>query len=90
MGVCCFYFNSQYSSSKTRRILGIWEVNDGQDGFSAGLVKSPVCCFESCDLDTVSYREGKRRQLRLWRISTDINVDVRRVPDTEFRSCRIV
>jgi hypothetical protein len=58
-------------------------VNNGQDGFSAGLVKSPVCCFESCDLDTVSYRDGKRRQLRLWRMSTDINVNVRMVPEVK-------
>jgi hypothetical protein len=36
-----------------------------QDGFSAGLVESPVCCLDSCVLDTVSYRDGKRRQLRL-------------------------
>lgn len=49
-------------------------VSDEQDGFSAGLVESPVCCLESCVLDTVSYREGNRRQLRLWRMSTDINV----------------
>jgi hypothetical protein len=48
------------------------------DGCSAGLVLSPVCCLESCDLDTVSYRDGKRRQWRLCRMSTDINVDVRR------------
>jgi len=52
------------------------EGRDPQDGFSAGLVESPVCCLESCVLDTVSYREGKRRQWRLWRMSTDINVDV--------------
>ena len=50
------------------------EVSDEQDGFSAGLVESPVCCLESCVLDTVSYREGNRRQFRLWRMSTDINV----------------
>ena len=35
---------------------------DQQDGFSAGLVESPVCCLESCVLDTVSYRDGNRRQ----------------------------
>ena len=34
-------------------------------GLSAGLVESPVCCLLSCDLDTVSYRDGKRKQLRL-------------------------
>lgn len=41
---------------------------------SAGLLLSPVCCLESCELDTLSYRDGKRRQWRLWRITTDINV----------------
>lgn len=46
------------------------------DGFSAGLVLSPVCCLEIWALDTVSYRDGNRRQLRLWRTSTDINVNV--------------
>ena len=42
--------------------------------FSGSRVLSPVCCLESCDLDTDSYRDGSRRQLRLWRMSTDINL----------------
>ena len=42
--------------------------------FSDSRVLSPVCCLESCDLDTDSYRDGSRRQLRLWRKSTDINL----------------
>jgi hypothetical protein len=62
--------------SKGIRGISVVVTRDLQDGFSAGLVESPVCCLESCVLDTVSYREGKRRQWRLWRMSTDINVDV--------------
>lgn len=42
--------------------------------FSGSRVLSPVCCLESCDLDTDSYRDGSRRQLRLSRMSTDINL----------------
>jgi hypothetical protein len=47
-----------------------------QIGFSGSRVLSPVCCLESCDLDTDSYRDGNRKQLRLWRMSTDINLKV--------------
>jgi hypothetical protein len=39
-----------------------------QLGFSASRVLSPVCCFESCDLDTDWNREGRCKQFRLWRI----------------------
>ena len=57
-----------------QRILKVRRLDEQESGFSAGLVLSPVCCLESCVLDTVSYRDGNRRQLRLWRMSTDINV----------------
>lgn len=43
-------------------------------GFSVSRVPSPVCGLESCDFDTDSYRDGNRKQLRLWRMSTDINL----------------
>jgi hypothetical protein len=55
------------------------ESGHKQDGFSAGLVLSPVCGLESWDFDTDSYRHGKRRQCRLWRMSTDIKVLIPRV-----------
>jgi hypothetical protein len=45
-------------------------------GFSVSRVPSPVCGLESCDLDIDSYRDGNRKQLRLWRISTDINLKI--------------
>ena len=41
-----------------------------------GLIVSPVCCLDNCALDTVSYRDGDRRQLRLSRMATDINNDL--------------
>lgn len=77
-GVKDLEVTSMNVSAGVKRALGAREgkVIHVQDGFSAGLVESPVCCLESCVLDTVSYRDGKRRQLRLWRMSTDINVDV--------------
>lgn len=64
-----------------------------QDGFSAGLVLSPVCGLDSWDLDKDSYRHGKRRQCRLWRMSTDIKVVIPWVAfmqvefATEWTSC---
>ena len=45
-------------------------------GFSVSRVPSPVWGLDNCDLDIDSYRDGNRKQLRLWRISTDINLKI--------------
>jgi len=62
-----------------------WDVQDEHDsGFSAGLILSPVFSLVSCVLDTVSYRDGNRRQLSDVRMSTDINVVLSRCSVKEF------
>lgn len=38
-----------------------------------GLVKSPLCSLDNCVLEIVSKRDGKRKQGRYRRVSTDIN-----------------
>ncbi len=40
-----------------------------------GLVRCPVCTFDSWDLVTVSNRDGCRKQVNDWRVSTDIDVE---------------
>ena len=51
-------------------------VRHDNDLASAGLVWSPLCCLESCFLDTASRRCGNLKQGSNSRLSTDMQTKI--------------